>query len=106
MAWLKVGGRTGPADSTRHQDREAVFPQRAVQLSNMRMVARLNGADGVHRGNIRPAKRAIMFDILDARSAARHDARQLGQATRAITDHRGESRQASVVNQAFFDDAA
>ena len=72
----------------------------------MRVVPRLDGAENVNRGNIRPGEGAIVHDLFDARASGRDFRREISETARTIADDGSEAREAAIGYEAAFDDPA
>src|SRR5688572_23889161 len=85
---------------------KSIFLQRAMQGRGVPAIARFNGADRMHRADVRPAERAIVRDVLHARTGARDHPTEFGKSARPVADDRSETRQPAIMHKAFLDHAA
>ena len=72
----------------------------------MGVVASLDGALNMDRGNIRAGEGTIVHDLFDARAGGRNLGREISQTAGSIANDRGETREPAVGDQPALDHAA
>src|SRR5947207_545893 len=84
---------------------DTVTFQLRAKLSEMLVISRLDRAEDVNGRNVGTGERAIVHDLFDACTSRRDLPREIGKATRPITDYSRESAKPAIGDQTAFDHA-